>query len=73
MPVPSGERLDYSAPVSRESRSYSTGRAMPGRVVLSRAERDLARSCGVSMEDWARGKIKLEQRRQAGLLQDDDR
>jgi len=61
------------APPSRESYSYSTGQRMPGRVVLSRAERDLARSCGVSMEDWARGKIKLEQRRQAGLLQDDDR
>ena len=60
------------APPSRESYSYSTGQRMPGRVVLSRAERDLARSCGVSMEDWARGKIKLEQRRQAGLLQDGD-
>jgi hypothetical protein len=62
----------HSAPPSRESFGYSTGRPTPGRVVLSRDERDLARSCGVSETDWARGKVKMEQRRKAGLLQDSD-
>jgi hypothetical protein len=60
----------HSAPPSRESFSYSTGRATPGRVVLSRDERDLARSCGVSETEWAKGKLKLEARRRAGLLQE---
>jgi hypothetical protein len=67
-PIPHGTM----APPSRESYSYSTGQRMPGRVVLSRDERDLARSCGVSMEDWAKGKLRMEERRRAGLLQDGD-
>jgi hypothetical protein len=61
-----------SAPVSRESFSYSTGRPTQSRVVLSRDERDLARSCGVSESEWARGKLKMEARRRAGLLQGED-
>jgi hypothetical protein len=63
----------HSAPPSRESFSPSTGRPTAGRVVLSADERALARSCGVSDQEWAMGKVKLEQRRKAGLLQEDER
>jgi hypothetical protein len=61
-----------SAPPTRESFSYSTGRPTQSRVVLSRDERDLARSCGVSEAEWAKGKLKMEARRRAGLLQDEN-
>jgi hypothetical protein len=61
-----------SAPPTRESLSLGTGRPMPGRVVLTRDERDLARSCGVSEVEWAKGKQKMEARRKAGLLQDEN-
>src|SRR5262249_42754263 len=59
-----------SAPVSRPSWN-ANGKHSQTSVHLTKDERDLARSLGMSEVDYARNKLLLEERRAAGLLQDD--
>src|SRR5262245_27056700 len=59
--------LAYAAPVSRSQGSM--GLDVPGRVTLSRSEVEIARASGISMEDYARGKMRLEQEKKLGLRQ----
>jgi hypothetical protein len=68
-PAPTRPPL-VSAPVNRESTSFTTGRATPNRVTLTPAERQICRATGCDEVSYARGKLLLEQRRAAGLLQD---
>lgn len=50
-----------SAPVSREATSSTSGRpTSPTRVTLTPAEREIARSMGVSDVNYAKGKLQLE-------------
>jgi hypothetical protein len=67
-------RVPVSAPVSREvpsaippSERYEEN---PSRVVLTAEEKLLAKHSGVSEIDWARGKLEVQRRRRAGLLQE---
>jgi hypothetical protein len=59
-----------SAPPTREIPGSSGRRFSNSRVTLTPEQLAHAKVAGVSSEDYARGLIKLEQRRQAGLLQD---
>src|SRR5262249_30465836 len=59
--------LAYAAPVSRSAGSM--GQELPGRVTLSRAEVELARSTGVTLEDSAKGKMRLAHEKKLGLRQ----
>jgi hypothetical protein len=61
-----------SAPISRSSPSYSTGRPHSGRVTLSPAQLEIARSLGISPVDYAKGVQILEQRRRDGTLQSEN-
>jgi len=61
-----------AAPVSRESLSLASGQRQSdiGKVTLTSDERDMARRLKISDEAYARGKVELERRRRAGLLQE---
>ena len=59
-----------SAPPHREPVSVATGRPTNSRVTLSPLEREIAHAAGQTEAEYAAGKLQLERRRQAGLLQD---
>jgi hypothetical protein len=54
-----------SAPVSRDSRSPSTGRVQTSRVELSPEERQMARDMGITDTAYAKGKLQLAAAKQA--------
>jgi hypothetical protein len=69
MPAP---RVPVSAPVSRDPPSPTTGRAASEtRVVLSAAEREIAKLSGISEFEFAKNKLRLAQLKQGGFYQED--
>jgi hypothetical protein len=52
-----------SAPVSREASSFSYTPSRPtlGKIRLTKEEVDIAQMSGLSLEEYARGKLRLEQ------------
>ena len=59
-----------SAPPSRDAPSWTTGRPMSTRAPLTAAEVDIARAAGISVEEYARQKEKMEKLKAAGVIQD---
>jgi hypothetical protein len=62
-----------SAPVSRDSGHYAaSGEYEPGsRVTLSKAEREHAEAAGVSVEEYARQKLKMMKLKKAKVIKDE--
>lgn len=58
-------RVPVSAPVSREVPS-SDGRRNRGQVTISPLEREHARVAGITVEEYAKQKLKYEQMRESG-------
>jgi len=63
--------VPVSAPPTRESSSMATGRAPSRRAPLTQAERDIARSCGISDEEYQNQRERRDNLKAAGMLQDD--
>src|SRR5262249_3667796 len=61
----------YSAPVSRDVPSARTGRRDGGRVTLTPAEQEMALVSGVSLEEYAKQKLKLAQMKASGEYGED--
>jgi hypothetical protein len=59
-----------SAPPSRESHSMSTGRPV-GRLSLSREEADLAKSLGLTQQQYLDGKARMIREKQGGFHRDE--
>jgi hypothetical protein len=64
--------IGYAAPVSRsEAPNFSSGgRGHQTKITLSREEVEAAHFSGVSQEEFARQKIKMEDYKRRGLIQD---
>jgi hypothetical protein len=62
-----------SAPVSREAPSSDGRRVERGRVTLSRDEQEMAHRSGISIEEYAKQKMKLAQMRADGTYGGDQR
>jgi hypothetical protein len=61
--------VPVSAPPTRENVSMSTGRPQGGPVRLTAEEIEMARASGISPEEYAQQKKKLERMKQAGVIQ----
>ena len=59
-----------SAPPSRDPVSWSSGKPMSSRAPLTAAEAEVARSLGISTEEYARQKEKMQELKAAGVIQD---
>jgi hypothetical protein len=59
-----------SAPPTRESPSMSTGRPVTRRGPLTQEQRDIARSSGISEEEYSRQLDRMEKMKAAGVIQD---
>jgi hypothetical protein len=59
-----------SAPISRESPSWSSGRPANTHAPLSAAEREMAKASGISEDEYQRQKHKMNQLKAAGVLTD---
>jgi hypothetical protein len=65
---PAGPSVGYAAPPTREAPSMSTGHIpSDGRVRLTKEEVDFAKQNGISLEDYAKGKLRLRREREAGM------
>jgi phage I-like protein len=62
-----------SAPVSRSIPNGSGRRHTPGKITLTAAEVDAARTAGVSVEEYAKQKIRLAEMRASGQYGEDRR
>jgi len=65
--------VHVSAPVSRASEHFS-GDYEPGegsRVTLSKAEREHAEAAGVSVEEYAKQKLRMMKMKKAKLIRDE--
>jgi hypothetical protein len=62
--------VPMSAPPTRDVPSMSSGRPQSHRAPLTQAEHDIARSCGISPQEYAEQKEKMERMKAAGALQD---
>src|SRR5262245_26598940 len=58
-----------SAPPTRETPSYTTGRPIGRRAPLTTAEIEIARSSGISPEEYAANKERMERMKQSGQIQ----
>jgi len=58
-----------SAPPTRETPSYTTGRPIGRRAPLNAAEIEIARSSGISPEEYAANKERMERMKASGQLQ----
>jgi len=61
--------VPVSAPTSRESLSMTTGRAPSSPMRLTQEEAQFARTLGISTEEYAKQKEKMERMKAAGQLQ----
>jgi hypothetical protein len=59
-----------SAPPTRDTPSWSSGRPVNTHAPLTQAEREIARASGVSEDEYQRQKQKLNQLKAAGVIQD---
>src|SRR5262249_23745209 len=62
--------VPMSAPVSRDSPSFSTGRPQGGPVRLTPAQQEAARFSGISEAEYARQLVKMERMKAAGEIDD---
>ena len=63
--------IQYSAPVSRsESYGSFSGRGNQTKITLSPEEAEAAKFSGISPEEFARKKIKMQDYKRRGLIQD---
>jgi hypothetical protein len=69
-PAPRQQSAPVSAPPSRESASMSTGRPV-GRVSLTREESDLARSLGLTSQQYLDGKARMLREKSGGFHRDE--
>jgi hypothetical protein len=58
-----------SAPPSRDPPSFATGRPQGGPVRLTAEEIEMARASGISPQEYAEQKKKMERMKQAGVIQ----
>jgi hypothetical protein len=72
-PPPRPSRVAYSAPVSRDIPDGTGRRDSDRKVTLTREEQEMARVSGVSLEEYARQKLKLSQMRAIGEYGEDRR
>jgi hypothetical protein len=70
--TPRRERSSVSMamPVSRESPSWSSGRATPAKTELTAEERAFCREQDYDVEEYRRNKTKMNAMKKAGVLQD---
>lgn len=66
---PAQTRVAMSAPVSRDTPSYSTGRPTSSPVQLTPEEHELARTLGLSPQQYREGKERMQREKAAGLHQ----
>ena len=68
LPKPIEDRSLVSAPVSRETMGWSTGRteSRPGRLTLSMAQREAAKIAGVSEAEYATQLLRLREAKDNG-------
>jgi hypothetical protein len=60
----------YAAPVSHDAGSHSIEPELsPSQVRLSKAEREHAEAAGVSVEEYAKNKLKMEKMKKAKLIE----
>jgi hypothetical protein len=69
-PAPRQQGAPVSAPPSRESHSMSTGRPV-GRVSLSREEAELAKSLGITPQEYLDGKARMMREKAGGFHRDE--
>jgi hypothetical protein len=70
-PRRSGERgPSVTAPVSRSTPSWSSGRSTPSKTELTGEEIAFARSVGVDPEEYRRNKAKMHQMKASGVIQE---
>src|SRR5262249_22928670 len=66
---PPRQSVAYSAPPTREVPSATTGRPIGHRAPLTTAELEIARSSGISPEQYAENKARMEKMKQSGQIQ----
>jgi hypothetical protein len=66
------DRPVTSAPISRSVPSGGRYRPSPSSYTLSPEEREIAKASGMSDIDYARGRLRLEDLKRRGLVQDGD-
>jgi hypothetical protein len=64
---PAGPSVSYAAPPTREAPSFSGQPVSDGRVTLTAEEVNLAKSLGLSNQDYARQKLIYRRQKQAGM------
>ena len=64
-PPPRPTRVQYSAPVSRDVPN-SNGKRTPGKVTLTPQDQEAARISGISLEEYAKQKMRLAAMRASG-------
>jgi hypothetical protein len=68
-PSPRPQAPPVSAPISRESLSWSSGRPTNSRMPLTGEEIDIAQTLGLDPQEYARQKEKLQRLKAAGAIQ----
>jgi hypothetical protein len=62
--------VPIAMPVSRESPSWTSGRSSPSRTELSSEEVSLAHALDIDPEEYRRNKIRMNQMKKAGVIQE---
>src|SRR5262249_17624349 len=67
---PASNKVIVSAPVSRDIPSVSSGKRDSSRVTLSLEEQQIAKASGISLQEYAKQKLRLAQMRASGEYAD---